>query len=338
MKISYSGVNDFKSCPKKYYLKKQYRLKYEASAFAFGSAVESGVTALLEGKDLKKAYEVFSKEWETRPANKWEGAKPIKGNTDVFFYKSDFDKKLLDNPKDSKFVEEVFEKLKDDKKISEEDQLRYNELMWESCNKRGFYLLEAFQRDFMPHIKEVIACQREISIPNEEGDEVVGFVDYILKLEVDGQEKTYVVDLKTAGAPYDTHKLDTSDQLRIYSAALDIPSVAYMVLLKKLSYNTFCDKCGHKRENYRLKNCSECSKGKYSISEPYAATQFLCTDLKNEDMGDTLHDFSEVLTAMKNGIEWKNPESCHRFGTVCEFYQHCWGRKPLEELENLKKK
>lgn len=339
MKISYSGASQYKDCPKKFFLKKKYKLKYQASAFAFGAAIEDGVTALLQGQSFQEAQDVFGTNWHTRPENRWEGATQIVDNPDVFYYNSDYDKNLIADKDSDELVKSVQKAMKKDEKVKEDDLEAYNKIMWNSLLKRGYYMLEAFQRDILPYVKEVISVQREISLPNDSGDEVVGFIDYILKLEIDGEEKTAIIDLKTAGRPYTGHDLDTSDQLRIYAAALGINTIGYIILLKNLEYVTFCDKCGHERENNRLKNCSEDKcKGKYTIVSPKGKTQVLIKDISNDDLEDTADDFSEVLVAMKNGVEWKNSKSCFNYGTKCEYYEHCWNRRSLDEMDHLEEK
>src|SRR5690606_37128051 len=110
-----------------------------------------------------------------------------------------------------------------------------------------------------PEIEEIISIQKPISIINEEGDEVVGFIDFILKIK--GIEGPIIFDLKSSGRKYEEHKLDTSDQLRIYAASENINNIGYIVLLKQLEKTRSCHSCGAIKVNARLKNCESCKKG-----------------------------------------------------------------------------
>jgi hypothetical protein len=354
MKISYSKVNTFKACPQKYYLQKEYPVEMNASALKFGSAVESGVDELLAGKPFKKAVAKFEKEWKIAPKNRCEEASPVFDSETLTYYASDYDKNLItkeDEELIEKWKKEILpeekekwetlvsnfkDSVKENAKISPELRKFAHRVYWLCCKNRGKHLIEAFQRDLLPEVEEVIACQKPISIKNEDGDEIVGFIDYVLKLR--GFKNPVLVDLKTSGMYYDDHTLTTSDQLRIYCAAEKLDHIAYMTLIKKIRYEKSCDNCGHVRTKGRKVNCEACGEGKYTLNHPYAETQLLVRELDEEDLVDVLEDFSDILMVIKNEAVWKNPNSCFQFNKRCEYYDYCWGNKSLDELPGLKKK
>lgn len=359
-RISYSAVNTFKKCPSKMYLSKQYKPIKQTSAFGFGAAVESAVEHLLRGGSLEEAYGIFKDQWKIRPKNKWEKAKPIFDNAEIEYYNSDFDKNLIDDiaievfdmwakevmgreeQNYFDFVSNVQDKLKQDHPVGQKELRLFNRIMWYCCRKRGPLMIKAFRDELLPIVEEVIACQKPVNITNTDKDRLTGYIDFILKLkDVDGP---VVIDLKTAGKAYEEHDLDASDQLRIYAAAEQINNIGYLIVRKDIKHDKICTDCGHVRENGRLTNCAECydkkakTGGKYLNTKSYAITQVLVKTITDEEMEETIEDFSEVLDAIKNGIRWKNPNSCFDYNRKCEYYDHCWKGKKLSEIEHLKKK
>lgn len=353
-RISYSGVDTFKECPKKYWCQRTHKLALQPSAFAFGSAFESGADEmLLNGAGLADAYEVACKEWHTRPANKWEGETQIFDNPKIFYYQSDFDANLLDKDDVKQCQEwgkEIFEqeveaveiaintlkKMKSGADISDDERKLTHRILWLCCKNRMYYMLKAFQEELVPEIEEVIAAQHEINLENEEGDKVTGFVDYKVRLK--SVEGITILDLKSAGRPYEEHRLNTSDQLGIYAVAEKADNIAYGVVLKKIQYHVTCNKCGGERQNYRKSKCEHCDTGRYTEREPYSGTQLMVKSMTEHHKESVTDDFSEILVAIKNGVSWKNSHSCENYGTRCEFYDHCWGGKSLDELDSVEKK
>lgn len=357
--ISYSKVSTFKSCPQRYYLEKSYPSDKNASALPFGSAIEAGVDELLKGKTLEEAVARFEKEWHTASKNRWEDAKKIWDNEEIFYYASDYDKKLITSD-DLRQVEDWFSSIKSKKKektwdkqmgkfqgqvkndayISSEDRKFAHRVIWTCCLNRGKLMLEAFQRDLLPEIEEVVATQKDIQVVNEEGDKLVGIIDYIFKLK--GHEKLILIDLKTAGRPYTLHDLNTSDQLSIYGAVEGVGSVGYMVLLKSIKYERTCTNCGGEPPSAQKKLCDKVAckkkKARYDNVTSKAETQLITRDLREEESEEIFDDFSDVLVAIKNEVNWKNPSSCFNFGKRCEYYDFCWGGKSLDEIPGIKKK
>lgn len=355
-KISYSSCSTFKECPVKYYNSRKYRMKLEASAFAFGAAVEAGCNVLLSKGSLEEALTTFATQWHTRPANSFDEAKQVFDSDDIFYYNSDLDLRLLgedENKQLNVLHKELFGKevgfgqaanlaetfqdlIKQGTNLDDNQRKFYHRVLWYCCLKRGELLVKEFHNGIMPEVEEVLAIQKPIEITNDEGDRAVGFIDCILKLK--GYDKPVVCDIKTAGRPYEAHNLGSSDQLKLYATAEQLTHIAYLVLLKSIKINKFCNNCGAKRENYRKTVCEVCNKGKYALEEPEAQHQIMVRQLSPHESEDVLHDFTNVLTAIKNEVRWKNPSSCMNYGTRCEYYDSCWNGKKLEELENLKER
>lgn len=353
--ISYSKVNTFKACPQKYYLTKAYPPDMNASALPFGKAVESGVDVLLDGGSMEEAFKVFETEWHTASATRWSGPQPVWDNLEIFYYANDYDDKLIKEEDEAK-VEDWFASLeskykkktwkeqmdkfmaqiKENSNIVDEERKFAHRVLWLCCLNRGRLMLEAFERDLLPHVEKVVAKQKDIKIDNEDGDKLVGIIDYIFKLT--DFDEDVLIDLKTAGKHYSNHDLNTSDQLASYAAAEKINKIGYMILLKMIKHSKSCNKCGNEPSSNRKKNCEKCKDGKYTKISSRAETQFITRNLREGEGEEILEDFSDVLVAIKNEVNWKNPASCHNFGRKCEYYDFCWKGKDLDEIPGIKKK
>ena len=331
MRISYSALDRFKECPTKYYLAKKWQSVEKSSALFFGTVVEDGINELLSGETLERAFSVFEANWTEQPPTKFSPKPtPIYDNPNVVYYASDRDEKLL--------TKEDWDEI-DSWEDLEEQQLD-NRISWLCCLRRGFGMIQAFYDEVFPEIEEVVYLQKEISLKNADGDEATGYIDLIAKLK--GKKKPLILDIKTAASPYGDHKIDTSDQLRLYSHAEKIDEVGYIVLVKKPIYTTKCDSCGHERKaGSSAKNCTECKKtlkGKYTIRIPKFYTQLIHKKTTKAERESLIDDAVDIVTAIKNEIKWKNPNSCENFNKKCEFYDSCWKNKKLEDLEHLESK
>lgn len=358
--VSYSAAARFKSCPTKYYLSKKFQDRRISSALPFGKAVEKGVDALLDGKDLRFAQEVFAQHW-TQEHLRGEDYRQIFDNLDLQFYASDFDKNLFTHEDEAQldaWAEELLEErsrswlevfddinglIKEDREVSDVQLAYYNRVIWSCCRIRGMVMLDAFNTEILPQLdltkREHFFSQREISMGNEEGDKIVGYIDYVVFHREHGW---IILDLKTAGMSYNMHKLDTSEQLRTYVAAIgdEIGShkAGYAVLLKKLKLDKTCNKCGADKQGMAKKCKTDGCDGEYSKTALRGETQLIIKDFKNEELDDILEDYMNVAVAMKNEVNFKNTESCFGFGRRCEFYDVCWNRKKPEDVNYLEAK
>jgi hypothetical protein len=372
IKLSYSAANAFKACPTKYYLSRKYVTTGKKSFFSFGTAVESGVTVLFKGGTIEQAIAEFDRNWETENVDQPARSSPIFDSPEMDYFKSDLDEPLLENHFEiledwrKELVPDLGENdknipkwkvalsnisaCKDRGEMLPDNEKKFsNRVHWLSLAERGALMLRTFNDEVMPDFEKLVevdgkpGCQLKISISNADGDEVMGYVDYVVKFK--SREKAVVLDCKTAAAEYVTHNLQTSEQLKTYASALSAKigslDVGYLVLVKKLKAGKMsCDVCGHVRPyGSKARNCTkkDC-KGSYSKPELKASCQLLIRSLSESELDDQMEDYSNVLTAVKNNINFKNPNSCMQYGQKCEFYDHCWYGKDLKKISNLKSK
>lgn len=358
--VSYSAASRYKTCPQKYFLSKRFSDKRVSSSFPFGKAVEKAIDAALDGKDLAFAQDVFLQHWNQEHIRGNE-YRQIFDNLDLAYYASDLDKNLFaleDEAQFDKWAEElldehraswleVFEGIASDisgeKPYTDAQLAFYNRVMWTCCRIRALVMLETFYREILPKIdltkREHFSSQREVSMSNSEGDKIVGYVDYVVYLKDHGW---VILDLKTAASAYAYHKLGTSEQLKTYVAAIgeEIGSkkAGYCVLIKKIKVDKSCNKCDSPKEGMAKKCKKDGCDGLYSKNHLRGEAQLIIKDYQDAELDDMLDDYMNVAVAIKNEVKFKNPENCHAFGRVCEFYDHCWKRKPLQDIPHLEEK
>lgn len=361
--LSYSGASTFKACPEKFYLSKEWQAKGNFSYFVFGTAVEQGITSALIDRDRDKMLNTFNLNWTTENAADVEKSKPIFDNHEIEYSMGDVDLDLVEDEdvRLDEWVNEIyndvtrtwkpvmfdlFSKLKAKEKLNGPDDIFYKRVAWLSMKKKGEFMLNSFFDTKLKDIKGLAliegkpAAQLRIDIKSETGDNIIGFVDYVVEM-MDGT--IVILDCKTAAAEYDNHKIDTSEQLRTYAAALAkhfdvIPDIGYLVLVKKLNTEKSCTNCGALRENSKLKNCVACGEGKYEAVSYSGEVQLLRRPISEAEMDSQLNDYSQLADAIRNKIRYKNPENCFSFGRRCEFYDACHKGKAIEKLTTIQPK
>jgi hypothetical protein len=216
-KLSNTAVNLYNQCSYCYFLhyKQNVRPIKTSSALVFGSALDLALNKLLITKDLEKALQEFE--------NCWYG---YYKDPNIVYFKSDLDQELID--------------FKGGVAIFDEDD------NWSSLLFKGLMFIQAYHKEVMPKIKKVFAVQEPISIKNNDGDEITGFLDLIVKWEDD---KAYLMDNKSSANPYDVLSAKDGQQLPLYHYAVKheykLEGIGYIVLIKKINKN-------------RIKKCTEC--------------------------------------------------------------------------------
>lgn len=357
IKISYSSASRFKECPTKYYLAKQYRNTKTFSALPFGSAIEEGVTELINSQELDRAINVFTRHWINE---KSDAAKPVRDNPNVEYYDSDMEESLIPSElgqqllkdylddTDARWEEalEVCQKLMKADNASDQEKAFVNRIAWESCLARGKLMLRAFSEQLLPKIESVVmigkdkGVQYPIKLEDSNGNVIEGFIDYVLRLK--GRDRPVIIDCKTAGQPYDNHKLVSSDQLKTYAAFLEESlgercDVGYMVLLKRVKFVKSCPQCDEQEDFApQAKKCKV--HGVLLTRTPQTDTQLLIHSFSDAELDSTLSDYENIISAIDAGIEFKNPSQCMNYNKPCEFYDVCWKNKKPETIPHLSKK
>lgn len=323
-----------------------YRLHYEqglrgitvGSALPFGSAIDGAISNLLKRQDPVEAFDAM---WKTQELNGKHV--DLSDTTLVEFSKSDVDLDWLTKEDIAELekaapsgidIDECVKryKQKDFLYITEDLQSYYNKIAWYCLRRKGYAMIEAFRRDFLPMIDEVIAIQKPVKLVDGDGDEVVGYIDLVVKMG----GKTVVVDLKTASSDYDNDSVKTSQQLGLYAYALKsempVDACAYMVLNKRAikTESKECTVCGH-TFNSRHSTCPNEISGKRCGGEVDTVktcninTQFLMDTIPEKTQLDIVSNFNVAKEMIKHKLYIKNFNKCldDGYGRRCIYYDVC---------------
>lgn len=296
IKLSHTMVNMYLSCPlcyKAHYIDK-WRPKKVKSYFLFGTSLDKALNHLLINRDLQKSLAIFKDIWNNNCYNQ-----------NIDWLKTDLDQELLDYFK------------------IEGDHKEYFSLLL-----KGQLMIEAYNKEVMPKIKEVIAIQKPVKLLNKDGDEINGFLDAIIRKTDD---KLYLVDNKSSGSKYSSSAPKEMNQLPLYNYIIkneyNIEKAGYIVMMKKINKNKIkqCIYCkvfntsSHKSCN-ELKDNKRCS-GKFETTiNPSCDIQTVFNKITEDDEMRVLNDFDKALYGIKNNIFEKGPPS--KYGKCTYFDIH----------------
>lgn len=330
LRLSHSGAGKFTQCPRKWYLHyiEKLRSPKMGSALFFGNALDDAFSRLLLDKkshltEDEKLGLKFTPEQIF--ANKMVEAKNDAGQIVQLpksnladYYTSDFDAALFSNEtvalvaqmeksldKLSKIVafhEECKSNLnprnKQKRRLTDDEYVLYNYINWLSLNEKGKLMLEAYKRQVFPHISEVSAIQKEIEIPNGDGDSIVGKIDLVASF-IDKPKQQFICDNKTSSQPYKDDSVATSEQLATYCEAEGNFNAAYLVVEKKIR-----------------------------AKEPKVRTQVIKGTVGEELLQKTFDNYENVRYAIASAGDDmeaypQNFNSCFDFGKICQYFQMC---------------
>lgn len=349
-KLSHSSVSRYSKCPKSYelYYKQKLRPNSMSAALLFGSALDETFNSILL-KDGRDPMAVFIDKWEKAIINNQPVA--IKTDLNVVYAASDFDGSIL-LPEDLKELKEAlnapemahvskdpltaydeclsFKKQAEFRPFRDIERQYLNYATWLSCLRKAQYLIDEYNTQVLPRIKEVKAVQKFIELANESGDKVTGVIDFIAVMD-DGN--TYIMDNKTSSRPYDADKVKSSPQLALYGYAENIQHGGFIVLMKTLKKDKvkICSSCGHDGSASRAKTCDNTIKGSRCGADwnekvtPRAEIQFVLDRLPQNTQNLVLENFEDVNKGINLGYFPKNLHACDDwYGQPCPYKGVCW--------------
>ena len=316
-KISYSSIETFEQCSEKWRLKYQEKLVSSRinSPLFFGSALDEAFSYLLLRKKTelteneltllttKTVYDVFDQFMKNQ-----EG-KDLATNPDVEYSANDFDPDFLkaEDLKNLKkfdseitdhysFYEECRESVKAKKKLSSQDQKLFNYMNWLSLYNKGLMLIQAYEKEVLPKIKEVFDIQKQVHLENSSGDVIRGKIDFIASF-VDDPDTKVICDNKTASKAYLEDSVAKSMQLSIYCESEELEKAAYVVVEKQV----------------RKK-------------EPKVRINIIKDTVMEESFESAFQKVDSALQLIhSNAFEKKaDKKECWFFGKKCEYFGVCW--------------
>ncbi len=355
---SFSQYSRYSTCPKSYrwYYVEKYRETSFTAFLPFGSAVDLALNAILgsikDGVDMVDYKAVFDDAWTHPFINKQKLY--LVDNVDVGYKADDMEVGLI-YPNDFLFIKAkaaelvpeadgvTFEQLAEQlqlglkqkkyKAFSKEHHRMLNILYWFSMRRKGHLMLEAYVRDIVPQIDEVVSTQQKISLTKPNGDSVIGYVDAVLRLK--GHSEPVVVDNKTSARPYEQEDVADSPQLGQYCYALDLTKAAYAVMLKaiKLNKKKTCVIC-NKMTTTTHKTCNEpgattkrCNGAFVEELDPIATTQLFVDVITPTMQESIIENIDEITQAIEAKVFPPNLNSCNNtYGGRCPFYNLCYNK------------
>ena len=300
MKTSFSALSKWMNCPYEYFLYYEERIRpsENKSAFFFGGAIDESINTLLLTKDVDKAKEHFNNIFTDVPG--------IKYNED------DIDAELL--------TEEEYS----------------TSPAFHSLRKKGLILIDGFNNDILPKIKRVVEVQKELTVKNDVGDELVIKADLIVEWEDD---TTILLDTKTSIRPYDYDAASKSIQLTLYFDVLEkmygITKIGFLVLNKILKKNRIkiCKQCGYDGSGASHKTCpnivqeARC-KGEWTETiSPTANTQIIINEPNKNFLDMVVEMVDNGTYNIKGKNFYRNLNSCKKGKYLCDYYKLCHEKK-----------
>lgn len=354
-KLSHSQTAKYQQCPKSYqyhYIDK-LRSNVTSAALLFGSALDSALNVVLLNDVDNQAEVDFEKAFTNGDIN---GVRVyIPTSTQVVYANNDFDADLLSQEDYSKASEilggkygtqasdilENYKTLKDKKSqkgLSGDDLIFHNYLNWLCARQKGLLMLAAYRKKVIPKITKVHEVQKYVSLTNESGDSIIGYVDLIADIKGHG---TVILDNKTSAREYAEDSVLTSPQLALYMHALheqyQTRKAGYIVLRKNIMKNRkkVCNTCGYDGSGARHKTCSNVVNGVRCVGE-WVETfdfdifiQFIIDEIPEQTESIVLENTDIINEAIKTGIFPRNLNTCNNYyGGKCAYFDLCYKNKP----------
>lgn len=363
-KLSHSQVSRFQMCPKSYeyhYIQK-IRPTVTSAALLFGTAIDNALNALLTNKENPEG--LFEKSFRFQVLNGKEIYVPT--HTDLVYAAADFDADLLTKDDYTHLAEQVekgsiqrypdyleaYNNLREQKKskgldsFSFEEKKFFNLMNWLSLRRKGLLMIKAYRNKVMPKIEKVHAIQEYISLENQEGDKVIGFVDLVADVKDLGK---VILDNKTSSMEYEEDAVLTSPQLSLYVHALEekykTRKAGYIVMRKSVIKNRkkVCSVCGFDGSGGRHKTCNNEVDGKRcggawnETIDPDIFIQFIVDTIPEKTEEIVLENVDNINESIKAGVFHRNLNNCSNwYGSPCPYIGLCY-KGDMHGLLNMSK-
>jgi hypothetical protein len=354
-RLSHSSVRMYSECGRKYYYHyvKKLRPRTLHGALLFGSALDNALNQLLKTKNHSEALAVFEKAWETQDINKVPTYLPHA--TNVAYSPKDFDFELLTKEDYQTYITFKIEQGLDAsntieadysyimekkgkqgfKSLEEIEKKSLNLINWMSLRRKGQIMLKSYESKVLPKIKDVLAIQKKSTIKNEEGDEIVLYLDFIVELH-DGTR--WILDNKTTSIEYEPDSPMKSQQLILYYHSekdeFKLDGVGFVPIYKQILKNRVktCSACQFDGTGARHKTCpsevtgKRCNAPWIESIDPEARIEMLLNRVPEAAESLVIETFDESNQGIKKGAFAPNLGACGspNTGWMCPFYNKCW--------------
>lgn len=358
IRLSHSAATRYTDCGKSYeyhYLKK-LRSSVQSSALLYGTAIDKAGEHYALTRNFTETMELFNKTWQTQNINGVD--EDLRFLLNFTYSDKDLDTDLLKvedwhtlsehfsigaNDTEEALKEAIYNKSSVGyAQLSDNEKSIFNYANWLCLKRKGYLMLKEFKSVVDENVEEVLGTQVKVDLINENGDSVIGFIDFVFKWK--GIDKPVIFDLKTAGREYDDDAVTKSPQLSLYVYSVsanyqDTRTCGFIVLNKNINKNKKkkCSVCGNDGSGGRHKTCdaitSTDAKGKdvrcsgewLETIFPKAKTQILINEVSEVLVSRVVENFDEVNKAIKAEVFPRNFGNCIKYGSIkCSFYDKCF--------------
>lgn len=347
----------YSECGKKYQNHYLHRLRASVihGALLYGSAIDAALNQLLVERNVPAAIVTFDKAFTYQDINHVGTYLPTA--TNIVYAQKDFDRDLLleeDRTAYKEFkeknklnplttIEEDQSFLADKKKdvghhnFTDSEKKLYSYGNWLSMRRKGHIMIQSYHDVVLPKIKQVLVVQKEISLTNDDGDSVIGYLDYIAEF-LDG--KRYLMDNKTSYMKYESDSPMKSQQLILYYHACKdeykLDGVGFAVMYKTIEKNKVkhCSKCHKNGTGQRHKTCDaeiegeRCNGNWNEKIDPECKIDILLSGVSPAAEDLVIETFDRANDGIKKGIFTPNLFACKiNESIVCQFIDKCWKGK-----------
>jgi hypothetical protein len=326
IRLSNTAITTFQQCGMKYkyHYIDRYRTKLIDSPLFFGNAIDNAINVQLlskkknltdsekelASKDYKLVFRdalqnvaIVNSEASNNKSDirKSELARYFNSDLDLdiwtesdlneFFTNSIPEMKHINKSNYKAFIDECLEVRKKKELLDMPEYRLFNFACWISLHRKGLILLEEYKKTILPEIIEVHDIQKEVHLPNEKGDFITGYIDFIATFK-DGIKR--VMDNKTSSSAYTHQNILDSQQLVIYTENQKNYKCGFAVLEKKL----------------RKK-------------EPRVRSYLIFGEISDIQVEKAFSEIEYVLEDIKAEKFEKNEKSCFAFGKPCAYYDLC---------------
>jgi len=346
-KLSHSQCSKYQDCPQAWYYhyKEKLRHKYHSAALLFGSALDHALTSILKDKD-KNPNDIFAFFWRFQQLNDQDVY--LTNCIDIVYANSDFDFELLQdvdlqNIKEKYKIEDIgttIKQLYEEKDLkgfnglSKDKKELLNVFNWYSLYRKGLLMIKQFQKDILPNIEKVLAVQVYVTLKNEDDDVIIGYADLVCKYKNHG---TVILDFKTASKEYDEeNSVLTSPQLTLYVHSLEeefkTRKAGYIVFNKHVRKNKTkaCSRCNKDGTGQGHRTCDNTIEGKRCHGawivkiNPEVTIQTIINEIPTQTEDIVLQNYDYINQSIKNGIVYRNFQSCIKPWGHCPFFKKCY--------------
>lgn len=312
IKISYTANNKYQQSPRAWFLYYQMKIREEkiGSPLFFGNAMDLGLNTMLRNKmqgtkddpveTFKKAFIKFDHNGETLD---------LRTSVKVKWSKADLDEDIIDNDEDRALLDKGYS------------------ASWVSMRRKGIMMIDAYEKQALPHLKDILSVQEYVKIPNAEGDMVIGYIDFIARFYLDESvegadlslkkynNKIVIFDNKTSSQNYKPDSVKNSDQLGTYfehpHETIHADYAGYIVVPKAI----------RKRK------------------EPKIPIQIIIDEVSPEVIDNIFRQYAETIRGIKLGHFPCNESNCKSAPFDCPYKAYCAsGGRDMTGLVQVKTK